>query len=54
MNQNKDTSLVIQYGKIVHISEVRRGLGRNCYCANPDCGSKMIARKGKILARRVI
>lgn len=50
MNQNKDTSLAIQYDKIVHISEVRRGLGCNCYCANPDCGSKMIARKGNIRA----
>ena len=50
LNHNKDTSLAEKDGKIVHIKDVRSGLKCNCYCANPDCGSKMIARKGNIRA----
>lgn len=33
-------------GKLVEISEVERGLGCDCTC--PCCGSKLIARKGKL------
>ena len=39
---------MIQYAikdnKLVHISEVKSGLGCSCYC--PQCGSKLVANKG--------
>ena len=34
-----------QEGRLVHIEDVPSGLECNCVC--PECGAKLIARKGK-------
>lgn len=34
--------------KLVHITEVVKGLNCNCYCPNPNCNSQLVARKGAI------
>jgi len=38
----------LREGELVHISEVERGLSCDCVCPSPSCGSKLIARKGKV------
>jgi Competence protein CoiA-like family len=38
----------LREGELVHISEVESGLSCDCVCPSPSCGSKLIARKGKV------
>lgn len=46
MNEEKLLRLGLKDGHIVHIDEVKRGVGCNCIC--PNCKSTLIAKKGNI------
>lgn len=45
MDSSHNSGYAFQNGRLVHVSEVRRGLGCDCTCVM--CGNKLIARKGQ-------
>lgn len=46
MNAPAKTAYGLRDGRLVHVSEVPRGLA--CGCACPACGAALLARKGKV------
>lgn len=45
---NPKLTFALQNNKLVNVSEVSRGLECNCFCPNPKCNSRLIAKKGDV------